>query len=107
MPEDARPPKRTGKPPELVSIAECLIPWDRGQPVLFNVPGSPHLHLAVFSTVEKLEVFLDRVGTTFSSVKQIHDTKEFLRSVPTSIVLTKDPWITEEGHTRYKMVLRD
>lgn len=104
------PPRRTGKPPEEVSLGGLLLPWHEGQPSLIELPGAGDSYLvavALFSTLEKLESAMKAVAVPYQSVKKIDDSRSFLVSIPPQILVVVDPWITPEGTTRYTQLLRD
>jgi|SRR5208282_552853 len=99
-------PTRTGKPLEELTLDDALIPWKNEQPVLLNMPGSPHEYLALFSSEEKLRELTARAKVEFDSIKQVQEQHEFLESIPQEVVVILDPWYTPEGKVRFKQVMR-
>jgi hypothetical protein len=103
---ETEPPKRTGKPPEWVSLTGLLIAWgEDNQPVLIGVTGSPLYHLSCFSSEDGLRSMLSRVGASFTKIKRIDDGPEFLASIPKEVVVVVAPHFVGERF-RYAQVLR-
>lgn len=73
------------------------------KPVLMQLEGE--FFLPVYSSLEKLRRSYAEAGVgDFLKIKQVTDVREFLDSVE-GMKVVMDPWITEEGNTRY-MLLR-
>lgn len=99
-------PKPTGARAE-VHLWGKLIPWGvDGQPVLLWMPDGGAFYVPLFSERRQLHSFMVRVGASYASVKEITDPREFLRSIPTTIVLAIDPKFTPEGKARWLEVQR-
>lgn len=73
-------PKPTGRTKNLY-VTGKIFPWSKGQPVLLSMPGSPHLYLPLFDTIEELEEVMKRGGCSWQSVKQVDDGGEFLTTL--------------------------
>jgi hypothetical protein len=103
----AKPPWPTGKPPEQIYLTGCLIPWSKdNQPVLFNMPMSPHQYLALFTSETMLRTTMKQAGIDFAKIKQVGDSQEFMQSIPPEVVVIQDPWFTDEGKVRFKQLVR-
>lgn len=99
-------PKPTGRVDDHIVLVGGLMPWLDDRPLLLRIAGSPYQYITVFSTLEKLKVCLRRVGVPFKKIKRIDDTEEFLATVPEGVEVIYDPWWTDKGTIRYKLVVR-
>lgn len=100
----ATPPRSTDRPWRSLSLSGMLMGWAEGQPCLMRVMGSDAWHLALFSTLDKLETAHDEGWFEYESIKVVDDGNEFLESLPKEIAVILDPYITEKGTMRYFQV---
>lgn len=108
MAEEHFAPRSTGKAPVDIDLAGQLTPfYDNGQPVLLNMPKSPHLYLPCFATADELRSAMGRAGVAFDRIKQIDDGPDFLASIPTSIIVITGLRFTDGGLVRFHQVFRD
>lgn len=98
-------PKPTGRQSE-IDLTGSLMPWKNGQPVLLSVPGSTSFYLPLFSRGEQLESIMSRANTSYESIKQVSDGRDFLSSIPNDIKVMVNPYFTPEGRLRWTEVLR-
>ncbi len=116
MAKKIKPPKRTDKPEEEVSLTGmvfAVLGQDGAaiQPALLTVPGSDALYLPVFDDVKKLVEAMIYSKTRYSNIKHIDDGAEFLESLPMKIgekdlKVMLNPYFTPMGKVRWVEVQR-
>jgi hypothetical protein len=76
------------------------------QPVLVKMPEVETFFVLVFSTVEKLEAEMKRIGIDDYKIKHIEDGVEFCESVwEAGVRIMRDPYIVEGSRTHWTEVL--
>ena len=76
------------------------------QPVWLEQPGSPHLYLAVFSSKERIDIFLVDYPISYDKIIHIDDGLEFISSIPREYKIIIDPYKHTNGRMRYSEVFR-
>lgn len=100
------PPKFTGKKREIF-ITGYFLPLRDEQPVFVDVPGLEAPTIAIFSTLSALQIAKTQVpGFSYDRVVVIDNGREFLQSIPGSVVIIIDPTIVD-GNTRFQQLFRD
>lgn len=99
-------PKRTGKPPEEVTLTGKVLPWAQGQPVLLEMPFSIWRYLPLFESPDALKSFMSEAGIEWESIKQVDADHDFLSSFQgTDVKVILNPWYTEQRRVRFHEVL--
>lgn len=102
--------KRISEDFRTVDLTGHFLAYSAGKPLMLKLEDT--LFLPVFSTPEKLTETFELAGVTeMITIKIITDVGEFLDSVHSmrgsahTMRVMMDPWVTEEGNTRFTEVL--
>lgn len=87
-----------------VKLTGQLIPFRNGQPVLIDLPKlGPSL--ALFKTINDLQLYMQAIGVTGYTVKHVDDGTEFLTSnIPYPIVCDMR-YDTTDGKSKWVLVM--
>lgn len=108
MTDEIEGPKPTGRLPQDVTLTGALLPMHGDEPILLEMPGSPYLYLAVFSTTEKLACACADWPTVYGDVDRIvvvTDAHDFIESTSQLLTVILDPWLNpENGRCRFLQI---
>jgi hypothetical protein len=69
---------------------------------LLYVPGSPHPYVAIFTTIEKLEIFCKEFGESHTGIKTVNDAVGFFDECAVAGVrIMVDPYRHANGRIRW------
>ena len=91
-------PKQIG-PAKNITLNGLVFPWGDGEPALISISDS--LYLPCFSSIEKLQEFSEKIKLSYKNIKLIDDEDFFVQSIPRSIKVIIDPYLTTGGKVRY------
>ena len=101
----AFPPRPKGTSPTTVILTGCFMPIGDDNTILLNSPGSEHLYLPVFQTVDALRAFLEDLDAPYTRVSEITDGRLLLENLPPAVKIIVDPHMTAEGTVEWLEVM--
>jgi len=92
------PPRRVSSDEFRIDVTGCLsLFMNNNQPAWIEIPGTTDLFLALFTTKERLDLFLADYPIAHDKIVQVEDGPEFLSSVGLSARVVIDPYKHENG----------